>query len=442
MSEAARHRLSNRAVAARTFTVLGAVLALLSLTAVYVRYELLDTGTFHSTAQKLIQDPAIQQQIAQRAVDAVYENVDVPAELESRLPAAQKGLADPIAAALRGVSDRLATQLIATPAVQRVLVNAFAVSHGQLVRLLENKGKFARVQNGVVRLDLRQFVRTLTGQLGLPSDVADRIPDSAAEVTVVQSSDLRTGQRAIRVLDFLASWLWAFTLALWALAVYLVPGHRRRELRAIAISFTLVGVVVLLVRRVGGDYIVSSLVGSADVRPAVHDAYDIVTADLRSAAWTDVLAGLAALFGIWLVGPGRRAQESLHWLAPYLRRPGLTYGSFAGVWLVLLLWQPTVEFGRIRGLLLMLVLSAAGVEVVRRIAARRYPGAEARSFAEWLAVMRASLEHLWARAPHHAAGGSGGETVTAQLRSLALLHEAGQLSDAEFAAAKQRVLAV
>jgi len=421
--------------------VLGAVLALLSLTAVYVRYELLDTGTFHSTAQKLIQNPAIQQQIAQRAVDAVYDNVDVPAELESRLPAAQKGLADPIAAALRGVSDRLATQLMATPSVQRVLVNALTVSHWQLVRLLENKGEYARVKNGVVSLDLRQFVRKLTGQLGLPSDVADRIPDSAAEVTVVQSSDLRNGQRAIQLLDFLATWLWVFALALWALALYLVPGHRRRELRAIAVSFTLVGVLVLIVRRFAGDYIVNTLVASADVRPAVHDAYDIVTFDLRSAALTDVLAGLVALAGIWLVGPGRRAQETLHWLAPHLRRPGLTYAAFVVAWILLLLWRPTVEFGRARGILLMLVLSAAGVEIVRRIAARRYPDAEARSFGEWLAGMRTSLEHLWARAPHHAAGG-GGETVSAQLQSLALLHESGQLSDAEFTAAKQRVLAI
>ena len=340
----------------------------------------------------------------------------------------------PIAAALRGLSGRIALQVLANPRVQRVLVTSVTLSHLQLVRLLEDKGKFARVSNGVVRLDLRQFISSLTGQLGLPTGVADRIPPSAAEITLIKSKELRSAQRGVRLLNFLATWLWVLTLAAWAGAVYLVPGRRRLELRAIAIGFVLVGVLVLLVRRLAGDYVVNHVVQEVEVRPAAHDAYAIVTQDLKEAAGTDVMVGLVALFGIWLVGPRHRAEQTLHWLAPYFRRPALVYAVFATVWVLLLLWAPTVEFRRARYLLLMVVLSAAGTEIVRRIAVARYPDAVPLGFGHWVAGLRESFAH---RMPHHEAP----VPVATQLEGLARLHTSGQLTDAEYAAAKEHVFA-
>ena len=85
----------------------------------------------------------------------------------------------------------------------------------------------------------------------------------------------------MNALDFVASWLWALILVAWALAVYLVPGRRRQEIRAIAIGFVVVGVLVLLVRRLAGVYVVDHLVNTATARPAARDAYDIVTRHLR-----------------------------------------------------------------------------------------------------------------------------------------------------------------
>lgn len=436
-TDAAPHASRMRVVTARSLTVLGLIFALLSLVAVYVRYELLDNNTFRGTAQLLVVNPAIQQQITERAVETLYSNVDVAAELEKRLPEQQKGLATPLAAALRGVSDRLVLQALAQPAAQRLVVNSVVTSHRQLVRFLENKGTFASLDNGVVQVDLRQVVRELTSQVGLSPSIADRIPDSASRVTVVKSNELRTVQRGVRLLNFLARWLWVFALAAWALAVWLVPGRRRLEVRAMAIGFAIVGVLILLVRHVAGNYVVGHVVTTPGVRPAAHAAYAIVTRHLSDAGWTYLFVGLIALLGVWLVGPGSRAQLALHWLAPYLRRPLLAYGTFLVLWLLLLLWGPTVQFHRGTTILLLFVLSAVGVEVLRRIAHRRYPEAEAAGFGVWWAHLRDSVA---AHRPSPAPAPSAGIDI-AQLESLSQLHDTGKLTDEEFTSLKARLLA-
>jgi hypothetical protein len=450
-----------RVVLARSLTVLGLLLALVSLVAVYVRFELLDHSTFRGTSTQLLQSEAVQSQIAASAVDALYSNVDVATQIKAQLPQAQKGLAVPIAAAFRSLAERAATQLLARPAVQRGLVNSLDFSHELLVILLKNKGRFTRVEGGVVYFDLTKLVDDLAQRLGLPADVAQRIPASASRIDLIEADELGTAQRAVRLLDFLAAWLWVFVLVSWSIAVYLVPGRRRKELRAIAIGLVIVGVLVLLVRRLAGTYAVDHLAATTSVRPAARDAYDIVTRHLADAGRTDLAVGVVALIGVWLAGPRERAQVALRWLAPYLRRPLLAYGTYVVIWLLLLVWGPTVQFRRPRYVVIMFVLGATGLEVLRRLAQRRHPDAEPTSIGasleQWWASFRSSREMApraavaaVASRPRRTEPGSEalpvepiapGVTDAEQLETLAALHDSGKLTDEEFSIAKRRVLA-
>ncbi len=362
-----------RIILARTLTVIGLLLAVVSLFAVFVRYEIFDDSTFKQTAEQLLANEEIQQQIGASAVESLYTNVDVAAELEARLPEAQKGLAIPLAAAFRGLADRLAADLIARPRVQGLLVESLSLSHDQLVRLLEDKGKFTSTAGGVVYLDLRVLVAELADRLGLPTGVADRLPARATQVKLIESDQLETAQRVTHVLDIVATWIWVLVLLAWAAAIWLVPGRRRKEVRAIAIGLLLVGVLVLLLRRVVGTYVVDELAKSPSVEPAAQDAYDIVTRHLRDVGWTDAMVGLVALVGVWLVGPSRRARDAFSRLAPYLQRAEVAYGGLAVAWVLLLWWRPTVQFARPLNILIMLGASIVGLEVLRRLARQRHP---------------------------------------------------------------------
>ena len=104
----------------------------------------------------------------------------------------------------------------------------------------------------------------------------------------------------------------------------MVRGRRRIELRAIAIGFIVVGVLLLVVRSLAGQFLIESLVEVETVRPAAENTWTILTSALRDDAWRIAVIGLIALAGIWLVGPGRRAERSLRALGPYLAgRPHL-----------------------------------------------------------------------------------------------------------------------
>ncbi len=90
-----------RMLLARVLVVIGALLAVVALLAGYIRYQALDTGTVENTAGELIADDAIRDQVAASLVDELFNNVDVQAAINQRLPPELKGLAGPITGGVR-----------------------------------------------------------------------------------------------------------------------------------------------------------------------------------------------------------------------------------------------------------------------------------------------------------------------------------------------------
>ena len=158
-------------------------------------------------------------------------------------------------------------------------------------------------------------------------------------MTILESHQLKAGQRRTRALRFTANWIWALALLSWAGAVLLVRGRRRLEVRAIAIGFVAAGFLILIVCSLAERYFVNTLVKSDSVRPAAKNAFEIMTDLLKGAGWTGVIVGVVALVGVWLTGPGRRATQARQTLAPHLAGAGI-YGATIGGYLLLLWWRP------------------------------------------------------------------------------------------------------
>src|SRR5262245_288459 len=81
-----RHISRGRAIAARVLVIIGILLTVISILASYVKREALDKDHFRNTSEELIANDNIRNQLALTMVDVLYSNVDVSAELESRLP--------------------------------------------------------------------------------------------------------------------------------------------------------------------------------------------------------------------------------------------------------------------------------------------------------------------------------------------------------------------
>ena len=158
--------------------------------------------------------------------------------------------------------------------------------------------------------------------------------------------------------------MWLVALAVAALAVWLARGRRRLELRAIALGMLVVGLLMLAVRRFGGDYLVDRLAQDEGVKPAALTAWNILTQVLADRAWVWIILGVITLLGVWFVGDTTRAAQARGAAAPALENRATTYGIAAVAVLALLLVAPQISRGWLSALLLV-GLVVAGIEVVR-----------------------------------------------------------------------------
>jgi hypothetical protein len=416
-------------VVARILAGLGVLLALVSLVAGYIRFQGLDTDTVAGTAGELIADDEVRNQVAASLVDQLYANIDVTAALEQRLPAEQKGLAGPAAAGLREFSERAATRMLERPRIQSLWVTTVTQAHRQLIRVLEDDTGPISTENGAVVLDLRPLVIQLGERVAIVGNVAERLGPDVGRVEVMQADQLETAQDLTKILKFLGMWLWLVPLILWAVALWIARGHRASILRLIAVGSILAGLLVLVVRRVGGSYVVDSLVPSTAVRPAAHDAWDILTSQLRDGGFTFIGLGIILLFAIWLAGSSPSGVSARRGLAPYLARPEIAYSAAGALFLLLLWWSPTVQTTRVPLMLAAAIVLAFGVELLRRQTAHEVPDPPPPD-------LGGSVRRGVARVR----GRSSQDNRLTGLERLARLHEQGVLSDEEFAAEKARLV--
>ena len=358
-----------RAIGARVLTVLAILLALVGMLAYYVSYTALDPAGFKSVSQKMIENDTIRAQVASTSVDALYANVDVEGAIADRLPAGQQGLAPVLAGLSRSGAYRVADAALDRPRVQKAWVETTTETQQQLVKLLDNKGKFIKTENGKVVLDLRPIVIQIGDQVAVIGKVAEKLPNSAGKIAIIDANQLQTAQTLTRVLRAVAGWMWLVALALAALAVWLARGRRRIELRAIAIGVLVVGLLLLVVRRAGGSYLVDHVVKDDGAKPAAHDAWNILTQTLADRAWVWITLGILLLIGVWFVGDTDRAGRARRAARPVLQNRAATYGIAAVCLVVLALIAPLFARGWLMTLVL-LALVVAGIEVVRNIALR------------------------------------------------------------------------
>ena len=352
-----------RIIGARALLVVGVLLTVVSILATYVKREALDPDQFKQTSQELIASPAIQEQVATQMVDAFYENVDVSSELEGQLPSNLQALAGPIAGLSRELVDRAAQELVTRPRVQTAFVELTAVSQEQFVKVLHGDTEVVSTTDGNVVLDLRPLVLQLGDRFNFVSNLAEKIPQNSAQVTILESDDLDTAQTVTHWLEQVANFVWILAIAAWAGAIWLARGRRRKEVRSLGIGLVVVGVLVILVRWAAGKYFVDNIVATESVRPAASDAWQIITQSLAAAGWVALSVGVLVALGAWLVGPGARATGARASIAPVMERTEFAWGAFVAA-MALIIWILPIQV--FRTTLVLVVAGAIGFLILRR----------------------------------------------------------------------------
>ena len=168
MSERDEGARSGRRALPIILIVLATIIGIVSVFALWAKRQLLETETWSTTSEELIQDAEIQAALSTFIVTAIFDNVDVEAELAERLPPQVAPLAGPIAGALRSAADDVALKALEQPKVQQLWVDANAAAQSKLIALIEDEGEFVATAGGVVTLDLKSLLESVTAQLGSP----------------------------------------------------------------------------------------------------------------------------------------------------------------------------------------------------------------------------------------------------------------------------------
>ena len=431
-----------REIASWVVLVLAAILLVLSTFAVWVDRVALNTDVFVDTSSELIEDPAIRQAVAARAVDELFDSVDVNAEIKAQLPEDFKNLSGPATAGAREASYRLVARALEQPRLQRLWATTLEESHRTLVAVLEGEGETVSTEGGEVTLNLERLVLESADRIGIRQQVEDNLPEDVGRIEILRSDELDTAQDAFQVMNALAWALPVLTLLLLGLVVWLA-GDRRRAVRRIGVALILVGVIGLLAVNLVGNYLVNELVAETDTQIAASNAWDILSELLRGSYRTLVGVGILFLVAAWLAGPSARAAGVRRFLAPALRERAWAYAGLAAVAVILLFVGEVGDFVRFLMLVILVALGAVWIEVTRRQTVHEFPDA---SGAAVLGEARTTLSSWWGAArvraaqPRQAAPPAGGSDLTSALATLADLHARGELTDDEYATAKARVL--
>jgi Short C-terminal domain len=457
--------------------VLATIVGIAGAFAVWVNRQALNTSNWAATSGKILDDKRVQDAVSAYMVRELFTNVDVPGALQKTLPAQLRPLAGPAAAGLQQLAGQLAPRVLASPQAQAAWVQANVAAHKQLLNVLNGGGPVVSTQSGVVTLNLHTLTSQLAATLGISSQVAAAqsklqgstgasgraeaqqklgitVPPANGQLVILRSNQLRTAQDVANGIKGLAIVLPALATVLFALAVYLARGRRRRTLRTTGWCLVLIGLVLLLIRRVGGDAVVDGLVKVPSNKPAVHDVWNIATSLLYNIAVAMVVYGLVFVVAAWLAGPTRPAIAIRKALAPSLRdHPAGAYLVAGGALALAVLWGPTPALRNIWWILVFAALLALGVTMLRRETAIEFPDIEPGQALHDFSQQRAQAGAREAAAAQLAAAGTsagrpaahtappapGSERVDS-LERLAALRDRGAITDDEYQVEKTLVI--
>lgn len=353
--------------------VLAAVIGFVSALNIWVKRQALDTNNFTNASVQLLENPEVRSAVSVYLVDQLYQNVDVAGQLQQNLPAQFKGIAAPLAGALRQLLVRAANTFLQRPRVQALWKQAVMRAHKLFIAVLDGKRQILQNTNGNVVLNLRPIVAELQQQGGLAGKVASEIPPNVGQITIMKGNQLHAARTGVKVIRFLSYFLFFLVLALYALAVYLATGHRRQVLMGVGVSAVIVGLLVLVVRRFAGNYLIDALTSNSVEKPAVSVVWAVETQLLRNVGINVLIYGLFVMFAAWIAGPSRPARWLRRVLTPTARdHPWVIYGAVALVLLLILISGPT-DGQRVYPLLVVFVFAFIGVEVLRRQMLAEYP---------------------------------------------------------------------
>lgn len=280
---------------------------------------LFNTDTWVATVAPIAKDPAVTHDLSVYLAQQGTDTIDIGQRTQNALPPRLQPLADPIAIALQGwlqtFLQRTIERFVTSPTAYDVWVTVNRVAHRQVVNVLQNKPGALRANGGKLELNLLPLLSkaliavqqraprllprpipeisaaTPPGQAEqqLSQALGVTLPAGFAQITLLQSQDLSTAQKIVRIFNAVVVVLIVAAVALIVAAVWLSL-RRRRTLIELGLGVGLALIVTrVLVRRIEDD-VAAGLAG--------HQGGAVATAALRA------IIGNLQSFTLWFLVAG------------------------------------------------------------------------------------------------------------------------------------------
>lgn len=416
------------------------LLLIVGIFALWANRLLFNPDNWSTTSTQLLNSPNIRSTTANYVVDQLYANVNVAGLIKSGLPPRLEPLASPAAGALRNVAVQGVQTALTRPRVQSLWAQANRAADETLIAIINGKHGNVSVNQGAVVLNLSSVVDQIASRIGLPPNLGAKLPHNVANVTIFKSKQLKLVQDIGKAVQHLALALAIAVPLLYALAILLAEGRRRRTLMNVGFALVLGGLLVLVLRRVFISQVVDSLVSDASLRPTARDTVSIATQLLRGAAIGSVSLGVALILAAWFAGPARVATAARKAIAAFVREhPVETYAIALGVMALIFIWDPIYSTGTPAGILVYTALALLGTFVLRRQCEREFPDAQLGDTSARIRAWVANIRHQRQQPPTAAAAATS-STIADQLRGLSDLRDHGAITSGEYETAKAQLL--
>jgi hypothetical protein len=180
-----------------SLVVLASVVLVVSMIANWVQTEVLDSNQFANSTQEILANQDVQEQLSIFAVDQLYANIDVQAQIEKELPPPAQPLAAPVTAATRQLATNVAETALASPQVQDLVATAINGAQQRFVNLIEDKDQFVSTTGGVVTLEYGSFVADVATRLGVDPSTISQIQGLVQQYSTELKQRLTTAQSRI-----------------------------------------------------------------------------------------------------------------------------------------------------------------------------------------------------------------------------------------------------
>lgn len=332
-------RLRTRRIVAAILVVLTLVCFALVVPAAWGRRTALNTDRYVATVAPLAADPAVQQALAMRVTESVFEALNIEPVIAEALPDRASFLAGPLTDSLENFVQDQVAKVFASEAFQTFWVAANRFVHTQILAVLDgDPDTTISVREGKVILNLLPLVNLALGEIQaiasdlvgqsvtLPTITVDELPaeavasleaalgrdlpDRIGQIAVYDADELQAIQDGVRLFERGVVLLTLLLLVLLVGAIWVSP-MKRRTILQLAVAAT---VVLVIERRLAlrlGDHVIAQAGG--DEHPAVGVLVDTLLASLRRYTGWMLVILLATIAAALLSGPYAWARSLRAW---------------------------------------------------------------------------------------------------------------------------------